>query len=79
MLTLYYKTTCPFCHKVMDFAAANNIELQLKDIYSDPVIMEDLIERGGKRQVPYLVDADRGVEMYESDDIVNYLRENHAS
>ncbi len=62
----------------MDFAATNKIELQLKDIYSDPAIMEELIKRGGQRQVPYLVDETTGTEMYESDDIVNYLRENYV-
>ena len=63
----------------MDFAAAKGIELGLKDIYADPAIREDLIKRGGKRQVPYLVDTDRQVEMYESEDIVEYLNENYAS
>ena len=28
---------------------------------------------GGEDQIPYLVDTERGVTMYESDDIVEYL------
>ena len=29
---------------------------------------------GGKRQVPFLVDTDRNIQMYESDDIIEYLK-----
>ncbi|WP_306059130.1 glutathione S-transferase N-terminal domain-containing protein [Natronococcus wangiae] len=29
---------------------------------------------GGKDQIPFLVDRDRGVTMYKNDDIVDYLR-----
>jgi glutaredoxin 3 len=79
MLSLYTKATCPYCHKVIDFAQNNRIALNLKDINFDPSSRQDLVERGGKRQVPYLVDANRQVEMYESDDIVAYLKNNYIS
>jgi glutaredoxin 3 len=78
MLSLYTKATCPYCHKVIDFAQNNHVALDLKDIYLEPTNKQDLIERGGKRQVPYLVDTDRQVEMYESDDIVAYLKSNYV-
>ena len=35
---------------------------------------ETLIKLGGKRQVPFLVDNDRNIQMYESNDIVEYLQ-----
>ena len=38
-----------------------------------------MITRGGKQQVPYLIDEARGIEMYESEDIVDYLREHYAN
>lgn len=78
MLTLYIKTGCPFCHKVLDFASRNDINMTIKDIYSDPATMEELIARGGKRQVPYLVDDELGTEMYESGDIVDYLKAHYV-
>ena len=77
MLTLYVKTGCPYCDKVLDAAAEFGIEFNKKDI-GDPVIAAELIARGGKQQVPYLVDTERNVEMYESEDIVRYLREHYA-
>ncbi len=77
MLTLYTKTGCPFCQKVLAVGKELGITFSEKNIADDAVAAE-LIARGGKRQVPYLVDADRGVEMYESDDIVRYLEEHYA-
>ena len=77
MLTLYVKTGCPFCHKVLDAGEELGIAFDEKDIADDAVAAE-LVSRGGKRQVPYLVDTDRGVAMYESDDIVAYVREHYA-
>ncbi len=54
------------------------VQLTLLDINSDSGLAEELINRGGKRQVPYLVDEDTGTEMYESDDIIEYLQKNYA-
>lgn len=74
MLTLYVKTGCPFCHRVLAAGEELGITFEEKNIADDAVAAE-LIARGGKRQVPYLVDSERGVEMYESDDIIEYLKE----
>ncbi|MFA6414809.1 MAG: glutathione S-transferase N-terminal domain-containing protein [Candidatus Paceibacterota bacterium] len=76
MIILYVKTGCPFCHKVLAAAAEPGVQFEEKNIADDAVARE-LVARGGKRQVPYLVDDERGVEMYESDDIVAYLRETY--
>ena len=35
---------------------------------------ESLIQIGGKRQVPFLVDTDRNIQMYESSDIIEYAK-----
>lgn len=73
MLTLYERTGCPFCIKVLRFAEENGITLQLKNS-SDEAVVEELIARGGKRQFPYLVDSEHNIEMYESRDIIEYLK-----
>lgn len=79
MLTLFYKPTCPFCQKVTGTASEMGLELDMKDISADEAIAAELIEKGGKRQVPYLVDAERDVAMYESDEIIEYLKEHYGS
>lgn len=62
----------------MQTAENLGIEFDLKDISESDEIANELIEKGGKRQVPYLVDTKNGVEMYESNDIIDHLREHKA-
>lgn len=75
MLTLFYRPTCPFCQRVLQMAENLNVALDLRDISEDADSAAELLEIGGKSQVPFLVDTDRGESMYESSDIVDYLRE----
>lgn len=76
MLTLYVKTGCPFCQKVLRAGEELGALFEERNI-ADPTMAKELIERGGKQQVPYLVDDANGKEMYESDDIVAYLHEKY--
>lgn len=72
-LTLYIMNTCPFCKKVLRFIDKNSIEgIEVKDIIGNKE--NELIEKGGKKQVPMLMIGDK--PMYESDDIIEYLKEN---
>ena len=73
-LELYKKDTCPYCRKVMDYiAAAGRTDIVYRDIITEPTAAQTLVEVGGKRQVPCLfID---GQPMYESGDIVDWLRE----
>lgn len=79
MLTLYYKPSCPFCQRVLQMAENFNVELELKDVSEDETAMAELLEKGGKQQVPFLVDTEKNVSMYESSDIIDYMRENKGS
>lgn len=73
MLDLYILETCPYCKKVMSFMNEKNIKYHKIDI-SNKDSEEALIKIGGKRQVPFIVDPDRNIQMYESDDIIEYLK-----
>ncbi|MCX6790346.1 MAG: glutathione S-transferase N-terminal domain-containing protein [Candidatus Kaiserbacteria bacterium] len=77
MLTLYIKTGCPYCHLVLETGEKLGISFEERNIATDAIAAE-LIVRGGKRQVPYLVDSEHEVEMYESDDINEYLLEHYS-
>ena len=73
MIELFMMPTCPYCHKVMDYMDAHGIEYTTIDI-NDRQNEEVLIKIGGKRQVPFIVDREHNVEMYESDDILEFLK-----
>lgn len=78
MPTLYIRPGCHYCAKVLHAAEELGIALELKSV-ENPANAAELAARGGKIQVPYLVDAAHGVEMYESDDIVEHLHSAFSS
>lgn len=71
---LYVGTVCPFCVKVERFMKEEGIEISIVNIEEDRDAMRKLIDEGGKRQVPCLYHD--GEYLYESDDIIEFLREN---
>ena len=73
MLDLYILQTCPYCKKVMAFFDENGVKYNKVDI-ADKAAEESLIQMGGKRQVPFLVDKERNIQMYESSDIIEYIK-----
>ncbi len=75
MFTLYYRPDCSFCQRVLQMAENFNVDLELKDISESDEALAELIEKGGQNQVPFLVDSERAVSMYESSDIIDHLRE----
>ncbi len=77
-MKLYYKPTCPFCLRVINFAQHNGIELDLQNVAEDRDAYAELISKGGKQQVPFLLDEENDVSMYESADIIEYLQKNHG-
>jgi glutaredoxin 3 len=78
MLTLYYRPSCPFCRRVTAVVDRMGLQVEMKDI-EDETFKNELMEQGGKVQVPYLVDSSNGTSMYESDDIVSYLQKTYGA
>jgi glutaredoxin 3 len=78
MLYLYYKPSCPYCQRVLEANEQIGATLNLLDVASSEELREDLVRKGGKKQVPFLVDEDKGVMMYESGDIIDYLVSNYG-
>jgi glutathione S-transferase len=74
-MTLYVRTGCRFCAHVLAVVAELGLTVEEKNV-ADPGVTEELIRLGGKKQEPYLVDGE--VAMYESDAIVEYLREHYS-
>lgn len=52
-----------------------NVSLELKDVSESEDAAAELVSIGGKMQVPFLVDSERDVSMYEANDIIDHLRE----
>lgn len=78
-LTLYNMEGSPYCRKVREALSERDLEHVVKSLPKGSPAREELVRRGGKMQVPYLVDVNTGREMYESDDIVAYLETEYAA
>lgn len=74
MVTLYSKASCPFCRRIFAVLDRLEVEFENKDISENPAFADELVARGGRLVVPYMVDEAHGVELYESDDIVAHLQ-----
>ena len=73
-LTLYHFAGCPYCQRVRDFLAKENITVTMKDVHENPGFKDELIKIGGKGQVPCL--DINGKALYESLDIIEWLKKN---
>jgi glutathione S-transferase len=76
MLEIYLAEHCPYCIKVRNVMEELQMPYLLRPVIvrSETPIALELKERAGKAQVPYMIDPERDVEMYESDDIIAYVR-----
>ena len=73
-LKLYMFDTCPFCRKVMrEIESQGRTDVELKNVHKSKENMAELMDVGGKSQVPCLFIE--GEPLYESDDIIEWLRE----
>jgi len=77
-LALYNMEGSPYCRKVREVLCELDLEYVVHNVATGSPKREELKKRGGKVQVPYLIDPNSGREMYESDDIVAYLEREYG-
>ena len=80
-LALYQFKTCPFCIKVRRTTRGLSLNIELRDAKHDPQHRAALLQGGGQIKTPCLrITDEQGNSqwMYESDDIIQYLRQRFA-
>jgi glutaredoxin len=81
-LVLYQFKTCPFCIKVKRSNKRLSLNIETRDAQHNLVHREELLKGGGQIKVPCLKIIDeQGNDswLYESDDILQYLRGRFAA
>jgi glutaredoxin len=81
-LALYQFRTCPFCIKVRQEMRHLSLNIELRDAQHDSEHRKALLQGGGRSVVPCLHIVDKhgnGHWMYESGDIIAYLRQRFAT
>lgn len=74
MFDLFILDSCPYCQKVMSFLKDNNIKYHKFDTTNNDNVLR-LMTIGGKDQVPFLYNEDTGDKVYESEDIIKYVKD----
>ncbi|MCU7930413.1 MAG: glutathione S-transferase N-terminal domain-containing protein [Candidatus Thiodiazotropha sp. (ex Codakia rugifera)] len=76
-LALYYFPFCPYCLKVNRVIRRLNLNIERRNASYTPHWYDELHREGGKAQTPCLkIEHDDRIEwLYESDDIICYLRQ----
>jgi glutathione S-transferase len=73
-LELYDFEGCPYCRKVREALSILDLDAIVYPCPKGAGTHRTAVERrGGKQQFPYLIDPNAGVELYESDAIVQHL------
>ena len=75
-IQLYYSDRCPYCVQIFKFINEKELDIEMFNINGKPELKNELIEIGGKGQVPCLIIDN--VAMYESAVIIKWLEDNYA-
>ena len=78
LLELFNFEASPYCRKVRETLCELDLDHRVRNVAKGSPRRAELIARGGKMMVPYLIDPNTGTEMYESDDIVAYLQRTYG-
>ncbi len=73
MIDLFIIPTCPYCQKVIKYMDQNKISCNIFDTNDNDNVLR-LLSIGGKDQVPFLYNENTNEKIYESEDIINYLK-----
>jgi len=77
-LELYSFEASPFCRIAREKLCSLELPYRLHNVARGSRKRPAFVERSGKMMVPYLIDPNSQVEMFESADIVHYLEESYA-
>ncbi len=78
MIILYTRENCPYSASVIHKMEEFGIRATYRDVHDNRHALS-LMEKGGKYQVPCLIDTDSDKVMYESGMILQYLDEYNQS
>jgi glutathione S-transferase len=74
-LALYHFDSCPYCEHVRNALRRLDVEVELRNVQTEPKWRAELVSATGKQMVPCLRIEAGGVArwMHESADIIRYL------
>lgn len=79
-LILYEYDASPYCKRVREMMHLLDLTVEYRPCPGarQGAFSQELLERTGRQTVPYLIDPNTGVEMFESDDQIEYLLQTYG-
>lgn len=78
-LVLFEYEACPYCRKVRETLCELDLDYLCRPTAHGSKNRAEVIARGGQKMFPFLVDANTGTELYESEDIIDYLHATYGT
>ena len=78
-LIIYEYEASPFCRRVREVVNLLDLTVEYRPCPGARAgFSDELFQRTGRRTVPYMIDPNTGVEMFESDDQISYMLETYG-
>jgi glutaredoxin len=74
MISIFTKPDCAYSAMIVHLLNELGIAYKERNIVTDFEAAVELIEHGGQPQVPYMIDDATGTDLYESEQIAEYLQ-----
>tara|TARA_Y100000310_G_scaffold318437_1_gene372494 strand:- start:1255 stop:1494 length:240 start_codon:yes stop_codon:yes gene_type:complete len=79
MIILWQFESCPFCAKVRDKLSELSVDFVSVTAPKSNVEKREFLKKmGGQDMTPFIIDTEKNVAMYESDDIIKHLEDNYS-
>ena len=76
---VYEFEACPYCRKVREGLSELDLDWVCRPTARGSAHRDEVPDFGGRKYFPYLVDPNTGVQMKESEDILDYLHETYGA
>ena len=75
-VTIYTTSTCPWCHKAMEFFKANKVKFAEVNVQENPERSSEVVEKSGQMGVPVIEIDGKIIVGYNEQAIKNALKIN---
>lgn len=72
---LYIKASCPWCQEAINFFNEQSIDLDIKDVLTNPSDMSDMQEASGQNLTPTFVHADCVIADFSVDEFIAAIKD----
>lgn len=79
-IELYQAEDCPYSHSVRKCLSMLGLDYVAHSVsHGLALTHQDLVKRGGKDEIPFLIDHATGTQLYDSDAIIRYLEKQYST